>query len=94
MIKCKSQDIADTKWLQLESLKKFARTRKYTWGGDGAFYYFGESNFVNDKLTLKRMQMFHNKNNSKNNKIVKATFLQWNKKTKNLICQKHLVKLS
>jgi hypothetical protein len=94
MIKCKSQDFTDTKWLQLESLKKFARVRKYTWGGDGAFYYFGDDNFEDDKISLKGMQMLHNKNESRNNKTVKATFLQWNKKTKNLICQKHLVKLS
>lgn len=87
-----TNEIADTTWLQLESLKRFAIDWCYTWGGDGTFYYFGDFvTYYNQKVSLKMIQELHNFKSD--NKIVDKTYLQWSKKEKKLICQKHLVKL-
>lgn len=83
-------EVQDTVWLQLASLERFARSCNYTYS-QGGFYYFGDNDKGEDRVSLELIQALHNKRSR--NKIVERAYLQYNKKQRKLQATKHIVKL-
>lgn len=86
-------ELADTTWLQFESVKRFAEY--YLGHYDEKTHSFIFRKVWSEKehyLSFEYVQHVHN-THADNNKLVGGSYLQYNKKLKKFVAQKQLVKL-